>query len=109
MPADGLRQALLNLVLNAIQSLGEQTGTVIVSGNKEGTVLRIAVCDDGPGFLGALLAGGVRPFASSRDSGTGLGLAMVQRFARDAEGELRLFNLKPHGARAELVLPCGDG
>jgi nitrogen fixation/metabolism regulation signal transduction histidine kinase len=106
LPADGLRQALLNLVLNAIQSLRNRTGTVTVSARKERKFLHITVCDDGTGFPDALLSGGVRPFATGHESGTGLGLAIVQRFAREAEGELRLSNREPHGACAELMLSC---
>jgi nitrogen fixation/metabolism regulation signal transduction histidine kinase len=62
--------------------------------------------DEGPGFPEEMLLAGVRPFATGRAEGTGLGLAMVRRFARDHDGELELANREPHGARATLRLPC---
>ena len=68
--------------------------------------LQITVRDDGPGFPAELLEGGIRMFGAFREQGTGLGLAMARRFARDLGGELRLANIEPHGARATLVLPC---
>jgi two-component system, NtrC family, sensor kinase len=105
---DGLRQALLNLILNAVQALGNSAGTIALEATMNQNMAHIVVRDDGAGFPEALLAGGIRPFVSSRESGTGLGLAVVRRFARDANGELRLSNLKPGGARAELILPCGN-
>jgi len=105
LPAAGLRQALLNLVLNAVQVLGEQ-GHVTVSARRLGERLVIRVSDDGPGFSDEMLAVGVRPFSTGRSGGTGLGLAMVRRFTRDHNGELELANLEPHGAEVTLSLPC---
>jgi C4-dicarboxylate-specific signal transduction histidine kinase len=106
LPEDGLRQALLNLVMNGAQAIGAAPGRIEVTARREGTRLRIEVTDDGPGYPAALLANGVRPFASFRDDGTGLGLAIVKRFARDLGGELTLANRTPRGASAVLSLPC---
>jgi C4-dicarboxylate-specific signal transduction histidine kinase len=105
MPVDRLRQALLNLILNAAGALGERGGVIRIDAAAEGGLLRIAVTDDGPGFPPELLDGGIRPFFSTRERGTGLGLAMVRRFARDLGGTLELTNVEPHGARVTLVLP----
>ena len=105
LPHDRVRQALLNLLLNAAAALGPAGGTIQVESAVDGDRLRLGVVDDGPGFPPALLHGGVRPFFSTRERGTGLGLAMVQRLARDLGGELQLANVEPHGARATLLLP----
>jgi signal transduction histidine kinase len=105
LPVAGLRQALLNLVLNAVQALGDR-GQVTVAAEREGAGLVLTVSDDGPGFPPERLQVGVRPFATGRADGTGLGLAMVRRFTRDHDGELELNNLEPHGARVSLRLPC---
>jgi signal transduction histidine kinase len=106
LPAAGLRQALLNLVLNAVQVLGDE-GHVQVSAQRRGERLVISVSDDGPGFSAEMLSMGVRPFATGRGGGTGLGLAMVRRFTRDHNGELELANRQPQGARVTMSLPCG--
>jgi len=105
VPRDRLRQALLNLVINSVQALGEDAGRVLVSARREGNSVALAVCDDGPGFPPSLLTGGVQPFATGREAGTGLGLAMVRRLALDLGGELELENMKPRGACARLVVP----
>lgn len=107
LPAAGLRQALLNLLLNAIGALGEE-GQVWVSAERRGDALLLHVEDDGPGFAEEALIAGVRPFASARSGGTGLGLAMVRAFTRDHGGDLELGNREPHGARVTLHLPCAD-
>lgn len=105
LPENQLRQALLNLALNAAQVM-EGGGTARVSAHLDAGELAISVSDAGPGFPETMLRGGVRPFASSRPGGTGLGLASVRRLALDLGGTLQLDNLAPHGACVTLRLPC---
>jgi len=106
LPEGGLRQALLNLVLNAAQSLDEAQGEIEVLAERTNGKVVLSVCDTGPGFPSEMLALGVRPFASGRSGGTGLGLAMVRRFAEDINAELELANRGSKGARVALHLPC---
>jgi nitrogen fixation/metabolism regulation signal transduction histidine kinase len=63
------------------------------------------VSDEGPGFSQEMLDGGIRPFVSGGQQGTGLGLTMVQRFAREAGGHVQLANKQPYGACVTLVFP----
>jgi signal transduction histidine kinase len=105
LPEDRLRQAILNLVLNATEALGESPGTVTVDARKSAEGLEIAVTDDGPGFPEELLDGGIRPFQSTRNGGTGLGLSIVRRFVSDLGGELRLARPESGGARVSLWFP----
>ena len=109
LPEDMLRQALLNLVLNAAQAMGDRVGTIRISAATQNGTLALSVTDDGTGFPQAILEDGARPFASTRDHGTGLGLAIVKRFARDADGAVELSNREPHGARVTLRLPWRRG
>lgn len=67
----------------------------------------IVVEDDGPGFPAQLMQHITEPFVSSASSsGAGLGLSIVQHIATLHDGELRLENRSPHGARAVLQLPA---
>ena len=106
LPSCSLRQALLNLILNASQALDNTPGGVRVNARREDGTLCIEVADDGPGFSEEILSRGIRAFSTSRIRGTGLGLAMVQRFARDLGGRIELSNSHPHGASVRLLLPC---
>jgi len=106
LPPDRLRQALLNLILNAGGVLGDRGGEITIDAGLDGRTLRISVSDNGPGFPPELLDAGIRPFFSMRERGTGLGLAMVRRFARDVGGTLELANRIPHGAQVTLILPA---
>jgi signal transduction histidine kinase len=109
LPADRIRQALLNLVLNAVHALDGHEGTVTVRARLEEDRLVLEVEDDGPGFPPGMVDARIRPFFAPSASGTGLGLAMTRRVAVDLGGELRLANLEPHGALARLVIPRHHG
>ena len=52
-----------------------------------------------------MLSYGIRPFRTSRPRGTGLGLAMVQRFVKDCGGSIKLSNQQPRGACVTVLLP----
>ena len=108
LPEDRLRQALLNLILNAAQALDSCPGTVAIGARHDNHSLHLEICDDGPGFPRDLLDTGIRPFVTGREHGTGLGLATVRRFVADLGGELRIFNRTPHGACVTIDLPCGE-
>ena len=107
LPETEFRQALLNLLLNSVQELGKQGGTVHLQIQKQEDSLKVEVYDSGHGFPEALLEQGVRPFASYREHGTGLGLSMVLRFARSLGGQLSLKNDSQGHACATLTLPVG--
>ena len=105
LPENRLRQALLNLALNAAQVMTQGGAVRVAAALEDGRVI-LSVSDQGPGFPEDLLRAGVRPFASRRPGGTGLGLASVRRLAQDLGGAVELENVTPHGARVTLKLPC---
>ena len=107
LPGDRLRQALINLVLNSVQALGQKGGAVTLRAHRKADRLVMEVSDDGPGFPPELLTSTAQPFVTHREGGTGLGLAMVRRLALDMGGEFTLENQRPRGALARLVLPRG--
>ena len=107
LPESGIRQALLNLILNAADALdnGSGLGLICIKVRTVAQGLRIDVADNGPGFSHDMLSYGIRPFRTSRVRGTGLGLAMVQRFVKDSGGTIKLSNQQPHGACVTVLLP----
>jgi two-component system, NtrC family, sensor kinase len=104
-PESNLRQALLNLMLNAAQALGEKAGLITIASHREKRGLIISVKDNGPGFPAEILKTGIRTFNTGRANGTGLGLAVVQRFVHDMNGQIELTNPSEGGARVSLILP----
>ncbi len=92
--ADLLRQAVINLVTNALQAV-PRGGQVIVRLQQEETAsgrgyIRIEVSDDGPGIPAELRTRIFEPFFSTKASGSGLGLSIVKRIVEAHKGELML-------------------
>jgi signal transduction histidine kinase len=106
LPKDRTRQVILNLVLNSAQVIGDGDGSITVAAASEGPYIMLTVDDTGPGFPTRLLEEGVRPFASSREGGTGLGLVLVQRTMKELGGVLELSNPEGGGARVTIRIPC---
>lgn len=104
--ADKLRQALLNLVLNAAQIGGPGVRVAIeVAAERDGA--RISVVDDGPGVPAEIAGRLFEPFVTARPGGTGLGLVAARRIAERHGGSLVLES-RPgvRGARFSLHLPA---
>jgi len=98
-----LRQALVNLLDNAFEVLGNE-GRVDVAVATEGDDIIIIVEDDGPGFPTEDPEVLVQPFFSTKGRGSGMGLALVHRVVADHGGRLEMENREPRGARVRIVL-----
>jgi PAS domain S-box-containing protein len=111
-----LRQALLNLVRNAAESVceyrreGSPAGHVVVRGERTegagGRMVRVVVADDGPGIPEGELPKLFVPFYTTKPDGTGLGLAVVQKIAVNHGGGAEARNLPGGGAEFILTLPA---
>ena len=103
---DLLRQALVNLLLNALQASPEG-GTVAVAAHAAGDELRVSVRDQGPGIPEAELGQVFDPFFSTKPEGqgSGLGLSIALGIVQHHGGELRLGPAPGGGTLAEMVLP----
>lgn len=82
---DRLRQTLLNLLNNAREAVGSR-GRVSLTLRADETQAEIIVADDGPGIPQSERNRIFEPFYSTRETGTGLGLALAQRFVEEAGG-----------------------
>jgi C4-dicarboxylate-specific signal transduction histidine kinase len=105
LPETEFRQVLLNLLQNAAQAIGDDGGTIVVEIKQDRQQLSIAIVDSGAGFSPEFLRQGIRPFFSLKQKGSGLGLVMVQRFARDQGGQLKLENDESGHGKVTLCLP----
>lgn len=101
---ESLKQALLNLVINAIQAI-PAAGLVEVSAEVEDDHAVIRVRDDGVGIPPENIRKIFDPFFSTKASGTGLGLAMVHRIVDAHGGAISVESRPGVGTTIELRLP----
>lgn len=78
---DGVVQLVANLLRNAVQAAGDE-GEVAVAFRYEDTGAVLEIRDSGPGIPPELAGTLFNPWVTTREGGTGLGLAVTQRIAR---------------------------
>jgi signal transduction histidine kinase len=93
-----LRRALINLVKNAMVAAGVP-GQVVVTARRTEGLVQWEVRDSGPGVAPELGDKIFTPFFTTREKGTGLGLAFVREIARDHGSEVRVDRGEEGGAR----------
>jgi signal transduction histidine kinase len=102
----GLRQVLMNLVLNAQQAMGDGGSiTVRVGEDGDGGVGIIEVSDTGPGIPEAMREKLFKPFQTSKAEGHGIGLALVKRFVDNFGGSVEVESEAGRGTTFRLRLP----
>jgi signal transduction histidine kinase len=103
-----LEAALLNLISNARDALQGGGDVVVRAGAADSHSVRLEVIDGGVGMSAEVLARATEPFYSTKPvgDGSGLGLSMVQGFAMQSGGLLRLHSEPGRGTAAELILPA---
>lgn len=108
-----MTQALLNLLLNALQVVS--TGGHVEIGAEldvHDSRLRLWVEDDGPGISKDKIEKIFEPFFTTREKGTGLGLSIVHKIVENHDGEIRVACPPPgktRGARFTIRIPAAVG
>ena len=108
VPGDAgkLRQAVHNLVLNALQVGGPEVG-VTIEVARDDLRARVTIADDGPGVPPELAATLFEPFVTARPGGSGLGLAIARRIVEGHGGSLVLESTPGmRGARFSIYIPA---
>jgi signal transduction histidine kinase len=92
------RQALFNLLLNAVQAVSPG-GRIQVRWAITGpTEAALEICDDGPGVPEANRASIFKPYVTMRPKGVGLGLAIVHQIVAAHRWEIACLANEPRGA-----------
>jgi len=103
-------QIVLNLVINAVHAMEGRRGTVDVSVHRDAQRVLVWVDDAGAGVPAGLEERIFEPLftTKARGQGTGLGLWLSRRLARDLGGDLTVERSDAGGARFVLVLPAAE-
>ena len=100
---EALKRALLNLVRNGLQAAESK---VVLSATKNDGEVVISVDDDGPGVPEEKRAEIFTPFFTTKQKGTGLGLALVDKTLRQHGGSVEVTESEGGGARFLLRIPA---
>ncbi len=99
-----LKQAILNLFINAQQAIGHG-GELMVRTACEGQFAQIQISDTGRGIPPDRLAHIFEPYQSSRPDGTGLGLATVKKIIDAHNGTISVVSEPGEGTAFTITLP----
>lgn len=104
--ADQIQQALMNIVLNAIQSMpdGGKLRLKTLSQPENGMV-HLTIVDTGKGIPEEAIAKVFKPFYSTRAKGAGLGLAIAEKIIHEHRGKVAIHSKVEVGTTVEISLP----
>jgi signal transduction histidine kinase len=103
-----LKQAVLNLLLNALQAT-PAGGHVVVRTGGDKRHLLVSVRDDGEGMSPETATKAFTPFFTTREEGTGLGLSLVRRIVEQHGGSIEVTSAESQGTTVTMVFPAPAG
>ncbi len=101
---DALGRVLSNLMRNAVEASADVS--LAMTAKFTSGALELIVEDDGPGLSNDVAQRAFEPFVSTKQRGTGLGLALSARVLSFLGGELELLNPGQEGARFRVRIPA---
>lgn len=103
-----MQQVISNLVINARDAM-PNGGGITISVSRDADRLRLQVADNGAGIPPDVLPQIFEPLFTTKRSGTGLGLAVVQQIVSRHGGSIHVDSTVGRGTVFSLVLPVSDG
>jgi signal transduction histidine kinase len=100
-----IKQAVLNLMINALQAMPEQGGEILLSASRDGNRVKIEVTDTGRGIEPEALDRIFQAYYSTKKGGTGLGLAIAKRVAEEHGGRIYATSEAGRGSVFTIELP----
>ncbi len=98
------RRAVLNLINNAIEAIGE-SGHIKLAIGREGDRVSVSVSDNGPGMPPIVQRRLFTPFVTTKPNGTGLGLSIVRRIVEEHDGTIAC-RTSNTGTTFDITLPA---
>lgn len=101
-----LKQALLNIIVNALQAVKTNEGSFVKTiGKVVGRFYTIEISDNGPGIPKEIVSKIFEPFYTTKSKGTGLGLAITHRIVEGHLGEIKVSSEEKKGTTFLIKLP----
>ncbi|HYQ05047.1 MAG TPA: ATP-binding protein [Polyangiaceae bacterium] len=103
--AGQIQQAVINLLKNAFEASSERAGVELSVSATEGGAATLTVSDRGTGMTDEVLKNALLPFFSTKEKGTGLGLALCREIVEAHRGKLRVARREGGGIEVSIWLP----
>ncbi len=100
-----MKQVLTNIIVNSIQSITNQ-GEIKIKGEVENNYIRIVIKDNGCGIKPETLPKIFSPFFSTKEKGTGLGLALCAKIIEAHGGQINAESIVGEGTTITIWLPA---
>lgn len=102
-----LKQALINIIKNAMAAIGTD-GTLTVSTREDQGFVHIDISDTGIGMTEEQMAKIFEPYYTTKEFGSGLGLTVVYKVLKEHGGEVTVNSKESQGTTFTLSLPVPD-
>ncbi len=103
-----LTQIILNLLLNSLEAMPDQKGTIRIQLQSEDGKLHIHLIDTGSGIPEDIKERLFDPFFTTKSAGTGLGLAIVRKLVHELNGEIQIESEIGKGTTVHLKFPLAE-
>ncbi len=100
-----MKQVLINLVKNAMEAF-DGGGVITLTTNLHDAQVNLSVQDSGKGIDPEIIPDIFNPFFTTKKTGTGLGLAVINKIVEDHQGTINVKSTKGQGTVFTIHLPC---
>jgi PAS domain S-box-containing protein len=102
-----VKDALLNIVKNAMQALGNN-GTILLRIYRKNRTCVLEIRDTGPGIQEKDLPFIFDPFYTTKEVGTGLGLTITHRIIEEHDGRIEVESTAGEGSTFRVIIPIKE-
>ncbi|SCZ81757.1 transporter substrate-binding domain-containing protein [Acidaminobacter hydrogenoformans] len=100
-----LKQIMFNLLLNGMEAI-DTHGVITIESSSENSLVKVVVSDTGPGIPESIQNSIFEPFFSTKEKGTGLGLALVYQYVRENDGQIDVNSQPGQGTAFIMTFPA---
>jgi len=108
LDTEQIRQAFMNIIINAFESM-PQGGTLVIATRLSQKTVEISFTDTGCGISPEHKSKIFNPYFTTKEEGSGLGLATVHRIIRDHGGNVEVDSQEGKGTNVTIYLPGDEG
>ena len=101
---DGMKQVFINLLKNACEAFDEN-GVISVTLTRQADFVRIAIRDNGTGMDQETMDNLYKPFFTTKQDGTGLGMMISKKIIVDQGGTMNVTSAINEGTEMVIMLP----